>query len=163
MVKKKIVLFNLWIDNNNGYFDGITLSIIFVCIIMINILNTSLIFIPMGLIAILSLIGIYRSKHWTSNNIDLRDYFPIPEVGDILVVMDDEKFNFYLHCYTSSLFVGYEKGDEIRIEEVNVNDGNIKLGCKCVNHVYNIDWYKTKKFVKTKSDIRADKLKELGI
>ena len=48
---------------------------------------------------------------------------------------------------------------------VAFGDGNIKFGCKCVNsnHIYNIDWYKTREFVKSKSDIRADKLKELGI
>lgn len=165
MVKKKIVLFNLWIDNNSGYFDSIILSTIFVCIIMINILNTSFIFIPIGLISIVSLIGLYRSKYWKSKNIDLRDYFSVPELGDILVVINSEKFNFYLNYNTSSLFVGYEKGDEIRIEEIKVGDGNIKLGCKCVNsdHIYNIDWYKTREFFKSKSDIRADKLKELGI
>ena len=58
-----------------------------------------------------------------------------------------------------------ESGDEIRIEEVNVNNGNIKFGCKCVNsdHIYNIDWYKTRGFVKSKSDIREEKLNELGI
>ena len=27
MVKKKIVLFNLWIDNNVGYFDAIILRV----------------------------------------------------------------------------------------------------------------------------------------
>jgi hypothetical protein len=165
MVKKKIVLFNLWVDNNSGYFDAIIITTTFISIILLNILRGYFIFIPIGLISIVSLIGLYRAKYWTSKNIDLRDYFSVPEVGDILVVMNSEKFNFYLDCYTSSLFVGYEKDDEIRIEEVNVNDGNIKLSCKCVNsdHIYNIDWYKTREFVKSKSDIRADKLKELGI
>lgn len=165
MVRKKIVLFNLWIDNNVGYFDAIILSTTFISVILLNILRDYFIFIPIGLILIISLIGIYRSKYWKSKNIDLRDYFSVPEVGDILVVMNSEKFNFYLDCNTSSLFVGYEKGDEIRIEEIKVGDGSIKFGCKCLNsnHIYNIDWYKTREFVKSKSDIRADKLKELGI
>ena len=162
---KKIIFLNLWIDNNSGYFDAIVITNLIISVILLNILRNYFIFIPIGLITIICLVGLIRSKFWTSKNIDLRDYLSVPEVGDILVVMNNEKFNFYLDCYSSSLFVGYESGDEIRIEEVNVNNGSIKFGCKCVNsnHLYNIDWYKTRGFVKSKSDIRADKLKELGI
>lgn len=162
---KKIIFLNLWIDNNSGYFDAIVITNLIISVILLNILKSYFIFIPIVLISIVSLIGLYRAKYWTSKNIDLRDYFSVPEVGDILVVMNSEKFNFYLDCNTSSLFVGYEKGDEIRIEEIKVGDGNIKFGCKCINsdHIYNIDWYKTREFVKSKSDIRSDKLKELGI
>jgi hypothetical protein len=162
---KKIIFFNLWIDNNQGYFDGIVITTTFISVILLNILKYYFIFIPIGLITIISLVGLIRSKFWINKNIDLRDYLSLPEKGDILVVMNNEKFNFYLDCYTSSLFVGYESGDEIRIEEVNVNNGNIKFGCKCVNsdHIYNIDWYKTRGFVKSKSDIREEKLNELGL
>ena len=39
MVKKKIVLFNLWIDNNVGYFDAIILSTTFISVILLNILR----------------------------------------------------------------------------------------------------------------------------
>ena len=165
MVRKKIVLFNLWIDNNSGYFDAIVITNLIISVILLNILRNYFIFIPIGLITIICLVGLIRSKFWTSKNIDLRDYLSIPEEGDILVVMNNEKFNFYLDCYSSSLFVGYESGDEIRIEEIKVNNGSIKFGCKCLNsnHLYNIDWYKTRGFVKSKSDIRSDKLKELGI
>ena len=165
MIKKKIVLFNLWVDNNVGYSDAIVITNLIISVILLNILRNCFIFIPIVLISIVSLIGLYRAKYWTSKNIDLRDYLSIPEEGDILVVMNNEKFNFYLDCQTSSLFVGYERGDEIRIEEIKVNDGSIKFGCKCLNsnHIYNIDWYKTRGFVKSKSDIRSDKLKELGI
>ena len=162
---KKIIFLNLWIDNNSGYFDAIVITNLIISVILLNILRNYFIFIPIGLITIICLVGLIRSKFWTSKNIDLRDYLSIPEEGDILVVMNNEKFNFYLDCQTSSLFVGYERGDEIRIEEIKVNDGSIKFGCKCANsnHIYNIDWYKTRGFVKSKSDIRSDKLKELGI
>lgn len=162
---KKIIFLNLWIDNNSGYFDAIVITNLIISVILLNILRNYFIFIPIGLITIICLVGLIRSKFWTSKNIDLRDYLSVPEVGDILVVMNNEKFNFYLDCYSSSLFVGYESGDEIRIEEIKVNNGSIKFGCKCVNsnHLYNIDWYKTRDFVKSKSDIRSDKLKELGI
>lgn len=162
---KKIIFLNLWIDNNSGYFDAIVITNLIISVILLNILRNYFIFIPIGLITIICLVGLIRSKFWTSKNIDLRDYLSVPEVGDILVVMNNEKFNFYLDCYSSSLFVGYESGDEIRIEEIKVNNGSIKFGCKCLNsnHLYSIDWYKTRGFVKSKSDIRADKLKELGI
>jgi hypothetical protein len=162
---KKIIFLNLWIDNNSGYFDAIVITNLIISVILLNILRNYFIFIPIGLITIICLVVLIRSKFWTSKNIDLRDYLSIPEEGDILVVMNNEKFNFYLDCYSSSLFVGYESGDEIRIEEVNVNNGNIKFGCKCVNsdHIYNIDWYKTRGFVKSKSDIREEKLNELGL
>jgi len=162
---KKIIFLNLWIDNNSGYFDAIVITNLIISVILLNILRNYFIFIPIGLITIICLVGLIRSKFWTSKNIDLRDYLSIPEEGDILVVINNEKFNFYLDCYTSSLFVGYESGDEIRIEEIKVNNGSIKFGCKCLNsnHLYNIDWYKTRGFVKSKSDIRSDKLKELGI
>ena len=162
---KKIIFLNLWIDNNSGYFDAIVITNLIISVILLNILRNYFIFIPIGLITIICLVGLIRSKFWTSKNIDLRDYLSIPEEGDILVVINNEKFNFYLDCYTSSLFVGYESGDEIRIEEIKVNNGSIKFGCKCLNsnHLYNIDWYKTRGFVKSKSDIRVDKLKELGI
>jgi hypothetical protein len=161
---KKIIFLNLWIDNNSGYFDAIVITNLIISVIFL-ILRNYFIFIPIGLITIICLVGLIRSKFWTSKNIDLRDYLSIPEEGDILVVMNNEKFNFYLDCYSSSLFVGYESGDEIRIEDIKVNNGSIKFGCKCVNsnHLYNIDWYKTRGFVKSKSDIRSDKLKELGI
>ena len=162
---KKIIFLNLWIDNNSGYFDAIVITNLIISVILLNILRNYFIFIPIGLITIICLVGLIRSKFWTSKNIDLRDYLSIPEEGDMLVVMNNEKFNFYLDCYSSSLFVGYESGDEIRIEEIKVNNGSIKFGCKCLNsnHLYNIDWYKTRGLVKSKSDIRADKLKELGI
>jgi hypothetical protein len=162
---KKIIFLNLWIDNNSGYFDAIVITNLIISVILLNILRNYFIFIPIGLITIICLVVLIRSKFWTSKNIDLRDYLSIPEEGDILVVMNNEKFNFYLDCYSSSLFVGYESGDEIRIEDIKVNNGSIKFGCKCVNsnHLYNIDWYKTRGFVKSKSDIRSDKLKELGI
>jgi hypothetical protein len=54
---KKIIFFNLWIDNNQGYFDGIVLTTTFISVILLNILKYYFIFIPIGLITIISLVG----------------------------------------------------------------------------------------------------------
>lgn len=166
-MNKKMVLTNLWIDRNSGYFDFIILTSISISIILMIFLKGLFILIPICILLCISGFAIQRKK-WVNNRIDLRDYFTIPEKGDVLTIIDNDEFNIYLYYNTSSTYHNYKNGDEIKVEGVVIGDANIKLSFYC-NHCglnnlyYTIDWYRTRKLLKTKSDIRNIKLKSLGI
>lgn len=163
-MNKKMVLTNLWIDSNFGFFDSIIISSIVISIILMIFLKGLFILIPIGILLCISGLAIQREK-WVNNRIDLRDYFIIPEKGDVLTIINNDEFNIYLYYNTSSTYHNYKNGDEIKVEGVLIGDANIKLSFHCshYNLYYTIDWYRTRKLFKTKSDIRNIKLKSLGI
>lgn len=161
---KKYVHYNIWIDNNK--FDWIILISTIVSIISLTILsevNNKFLLVGIFLLMLISIQAMLRNK-WNQKDINMSEYFNLPEIGDIIIVTNADKFNFYLE--TQSNYVGsqVEIGDEFQITSVKLTNKRVIMDFKYDSKPIGFfDYYKTKKYWTTKSDIRNKKLEEIGI
>lgn len=163
---KKYVHYNIWIDNNTNKFGWIIFISTLISIISLTGLsevNNKFLLVGIFLLMLISIQAILRNK-WNQKDIDMSEYFDLPEIGDIIVVTNADKFNFYLE--TQSYYVGsqVEIGDEFQITSVKVTDKRVVMDFKYDSKPIGFfDYYKTKKYWCTKSDIRNKKLEQLGL
>jgi hypothetical protein len=167
-VKKLYVKFNLQIDSSD---NGFGLSIVVLTILSILLLQASnnIICLSIGVMLLTSigLMAIMRTK-WSQKNIDISDYFDLPEPGDIIIVTNADKFNFHLESVSNYFGSKVKVGDKFQITSVKVKDKRVKIDFKYDSQWLNseiafFDYYQTKKYWTTKSDIRDMKLKQLGL
>ena len=163
---KKYLHYNIWIDNNTNKFDlAIFLSIIISIISLMGLsyVNNKFLLVGIFLLMLISIQAMLRNK-WKQKDIDMSEYFDLPEIGDIIVVTNADKFNFYLE--TQSIYIGsqVEIGDEFQITSVKVTNKRVVIDFKYdLKPIGFFDYYKTKKYWCTKSDIRNKKLAQLGL
>jgi hypothetical protein len=163
---KKYVHYNIWIDNNTNKFGLIILISTLISIVSLTCLsevNNKFFLVGIFLLMLISIQAILRNK-WNQKDIDMSEYFDLPEIGDIIVITNADKFNFYLE--TQSYYVGsqVEIGDEFQITSVKVTDKRVIMDFKYDSKPIGFfDYYKTKKYWCTKSDIRNKKLEQLGL
>jgi hypothetical protein len=125
--------------------------------------NNKFLLVGIFLLMLISIQAILRNK-WNQKDIDMSEYFDLPEIGDIIVITNADKFNFYLE--TQSYYVGsqVEIGDEFQITSVKVTNKRVIMDFKYDSKPIGFfDYYKTKKYWCTKSDIRNKKLEQLGL
>ncbi len=167
-MKKLYVKFNLQIDSSD---NGFGLSIVVLTILSILLLQASnnIICLSIGVMLLTSigLMAIMRTK-WSQKNIDISDYFDLPEPGDIIIVTNADKFNFHLESVSNYFGSKVKVGDKFQITSVKVKDKRVKIDFKYDSQWLNseiafFDYYQTKKYWTTKSDIRDMKLKQLGL
>jgi hypothetical protein len=171
-MKKLYVKFNLLIDSSD---NGFGLSIVLLTVLSILLLQASnnIICLSIGIILLgsIAMMALMRNK-WSQKHVDISEYFDLPEPGDIIIVTNPDKFNFHLE--SQSVYYGPEVkiGDEFQITSVKVKDKRIKIDFRYDSHQHSqwlnseiafIDYYQTKKYWATKSDIRDMKLKQLGL
>ena len=172
-MKKKYIQLHIWIDQNNNWFGGIILTLTILSVLLLqlsnNIVSLSLGISSLLLVAIMALLR----KKWNESEIDLEDFYDLPVEGDIIIVTNDDKLRFYLE--SQSNYVGLvNNGDEFQVTKVDVSNKEIRIHFKY--QYYNkyfagstgeqvafLDYFPTKKYWSTKSDIRNDKLEKLGI
>lgn len=175
-MKKKYIQLHIWIDNNNGWFGGIILTLTIFSVLLLqlsnNIVSLSLGITSLVLVAIMALLR----KKWNESEIDLEDFYDLPVEGDIIVVTNDDKLRFYLDLQSN--YIGLvNNGDEFQVTKVRIKNKKVIIHFK---HQYKnkyyvsslgttgeqvafLDYFSTKKYWSTKADIRNDKLEKLGI
>ena len=101
-----------------------------------------------------------------------------PKIGDVLYITHNIKevkngrfvkskipkkdTNYYINTLNNIYF--FKKGDSIKIHDVQSNNyGWMILAYKNDNLMFQIEYLKIHKYLKSKSDIRKDKLKKIGI
>ena len=163
---KKYVHYNIWIDNNNNKFGLIIFISTLISIVSLTILsevNNKFLLVGIFLLMLISIQAMLRNK-WNQKDINMSEYFNLPEIGDIIIVTNADKFNFYLE--TQSNYVGsqVEIGDEFQITSVKLTNKRVIMNFKYDSKPIGFfDYYKTKKYWTTKSDIRNKRLEEIGI
>jgi fucose permease len=163
---KKYVHYNIWIDYNTNKFGWIIFISTLISIISLmglSEVNNKFFLLGIFLLMLISIQAILRNK-WNQKDIDMSEYFDLPEIGDIIVVTNADKFNFYLE--TQSYYVGsqVETGDEFQITYLKVTNKKVLMDFKYDSKPIGFfDYYKTKKYWCTKSDIRNKKLAQLGL
>jgi hypothetical protein len=159
---KRYVHYNIWIDNNTNKFG---LIIFISTLISIVSINTKFFIVGVFLLILISIQAILRNK-WNLKDIDMSDYFDLPEPGDIIVVTNPDKFNFHLESQTTYYGREVKIGDEFQITSVITKNKRVVINFRYewVNPQLSFfDYYQTKKYWTTKSEIRDIKLKQLGI
>jgi hypothetical protein len=163
---KKYVHYNIWIDNNTNKFGLIILISTLISIVSLTVLsevNNKFFLVGIFLLMLISIQAILRNK-WNQKDIDMSEYFDLPEIGDIIVVTNADKFNFYLETQSSYIGSQVEIGDEFQITSVKVTNKRVVMDFKYDSKPIGFfDYYKTKKYWCTKSDIRNKKLAQLGL
>jgi len=167
-MKKLYVKFNLQIDSSD---NGFGLSIVVLTILSILLLQASnnIICLSIGIILLgsIAMMALMRNK-WSQKNVDISEYFDLPEPGDIIIVTNPDKLNFHLETQSNYFGSKVEISDEFQILSVRIGVKSVKIHLlyKTIYHdegSYFIDYYQTKKYWTTKSDIRDMKLKQLGL
>ena len=175
-MKKKYIQLHIWIDQNNNWFGGIILVLTILSVLLLqlsnNIVNLSLGISSLLLVAVMALLR----KKWNESEIDLEDFYDLPVEGDIIVVTNDDKLSFYLE--SQSNYIGEVKnGDEFQVTKVKIKNKEVRIHFKYqyYNKYYSsligatgeqiafLDYFPTKKYWSTKSEIRDMKLKQLGL
>jgi hypothetical protein len=159
---KRYVHYNIWIDNNNNKFSLIIFTTTLISILSIN---NKFLLVGIFLLMLISIQAILRSK-WNQNNVDISKYFDLPEPGDIIVVTNPDKFNFHLESQTPYYGPDFKIGDEFQITSVIKKNKRVVIHFKYewLNPELSFfDYYQTKKYWTTKSEIRDIKLKQIGI
>lgn len=163
---KKYVHYNIWIDNNNNKFSWIIFTTTLISIVSmmgLSEVNNKFLLIGIFLLMLISIQAMLRNK-WNQKDIDMSEYFNLPEIGEIIVVTNADKFNFYLETQSSYVGSQVEIGDEFQITSVKVNNKRVIMDFKYDSKPIGFfDYYKTKKYWCTKSDIRNKKLEQLGL
>jgi len=163
---KKYVHYNIWIDNNNDKFGliiFISTLISIVSMMGLSYVNNKFLLVGIFLLMLISIQAMLRNK-WNQKDIDMSEYFDLPEIGDIIVVINADKFNFYLETQSSYIGSQVETGDEFQITYLKVTNKKVLIDFKYDSKPIGFfDYYKTKKYWCTKSDIRNKKLEQLGL
>jgi hypothetical protein len=167
-MKKLYVKFNLQIDSSD---NGFGLSIVVLTILSILLLQATnnIICLSIGIMLLgsIAMMALMRNK-WSQKHVDISEYFDLPEPGDIIIVTNPDKFNFHLESVSNYFGAKVKLGDEFQITSVKLKDKRVKIDFKYDSQWLNseiafIDYYQTKKYWATKSDIRDMKLKQLGL
>ena len=167
-MKKLYVKFNLQIDSSD---NGFGLSIVVLTILSILLLQATnnIICLSIGIMLLgsIAMMALMRNK-WSQKHVDISEYFDLPESGDIIIVTNPDKFNFHLESVSNYFGAKVKLGDEFQITSVKVKDKRVKIDFKYDSQWLNseiafFDYYQTKKYWTTKSDIRDMKLKQLGL
>lgn len=167
-MKKLYVKFNLQIDSSD---NGFGLSIVVLTILSILLLQATnnIICLSIGIMLLgsIAMMALMRNK-WSQKHVDISEYFDLPEPGDIIIVTNADKFNFHLESVSNYFGSKVKVGDEFQITSVKVKDKRVKIDFKYDSQWLNseiafFDYYQTKKYWATKSDIRDMKLKQLGL
>ena len=174
-MKKKYIQLHIWIDQNNNWFGGIILTLTILSVLLLqlsnNIVNLSLGISSLVLVAIMALLR----KKWNESEIDLEDLYDLPVEGDIIVVTND-KLHFYLESQSNYIGV-VNNGDEFQVTKVKIKNKEVRIHFKYQykskylipligatgEQIAFLDYFSTKKYWSTKSDIRDMKLKQLGL
>ena len=167
-MKKLYVKFNLLIDSSDNGFGLIIVALTILSIFLLQASN-NIIFLSIGimLLGLIAMMALLRNK-WSQKNIDISEYFDLPEPGDIIIVINADKFNFHLESVSNYFGTKVKVGDEFQITSVKVKDKRVKIDFKydsygVISEIAFFDYYQTKKYWTTKSDIRDMKLKQLGL
>ena len=162
---KKYVHYNIWIDNNTNKFGLIIFISTLISIVSLTGLsevNNKFLLVGIFLLMLISIQAMLRKK-WDQKDIDMSEYFYLPEIGDVIVVTNADKFNFYLETKSSYIGSKVEIGDEFQITSVKVTDKRVIMDFKYDSKPIGFfDYYKTKKYWTTKSVIRNNILEQLG-
>ena len=167
-MKKLYVKFNLLIDSSVELFGFSIILLTVLSIILIQGTN-NIICLSIGvmLLSSIAMMALMRNK-WSQKYVDISEYFNLPEPGDIIIITNPDKFN--LHLESQSVYYGNEVeiGDEFQITSVRIKNKKIVIDFKYVSQWSNpelafFNYYKTKNYWVTKSEIRDIKLKKLGL
>ena len=167
-MKKLYVKFNLLIDSSD---NGFGLSIVLLTVLSILLLQASnnIICLSIGIILLgsIAMMALMRNK-WSQKHVDISEYFDLPEPGDIIIVTNPDKFNFHLESQSVYYGPDVKIGDEFQITSVRIKNKKVVIDFKYESQWLNtelafFDYYQTKKYWTTKSEIRDMKLKQLGL
>jgi hypothetical protein len=167
-MKNNIIRFNRWLDRNEGFKLLFLMS--FVAIGMLNIQLGNLFF---GILMILSItsLALYRILIHDGMVKFNRSNYQVPQVGETVIVKKDFYYDGLFKRYINTSFQGQKpnwwkisKGTELTILDVEETSADWKIRffdqSKGDMYLYYLD---TKKYWDTKSNIRNNILKKLGI
>lgn len=160
--------FNKWLDRSNH-----TLLIILLPILIANLMLTLTDFLWLGisLLSVVCILALIRIRIQTGKLVFDRSNYSIPSVGEKVIITKGFYWNgvFHKHCPRTDMgskpwFFTINKNEEWEVIDVRVLDGDwmIYLKDKHDDNIH-IKYFESNKYWTTKSDIRNNKLKKLGI
>jgi hypothetical protein len=170
-MKNIIYQFNKWLDSSR-YTILIISGFILLSILLANALLFLTDYIILGILSyiILGILAILRSRIQSGNIKFDRKHYNIPSVGEIIVIKKKFFWNGSFLKYIETppgnkpWFFVINPKDEWKVIEIKELDGDwmIYMLDKSGDQIH-IKYFESKKYWQTKSDIRNNILKKLGI